>query len=239
MLNLFKKPPFFSNLFFLYGLKNTEEIPEEFLDTMNFWKKRSPQFHFKLHNQSLNILEKDIFTLNKDYMYLFKKLSHSPYEWILKCDLSRYIYCYHYGMSYSDLDLFPKRNISNLFKNLQDKNIIFVIETKINLDFAIETSRFPIRKNKVEYPYRIANFLMFCRVKKHPIWLDVIETIKTRLHHINKNMNDYDVLYITGPDALTEAVFSNIGKYDDIGFLSVKEFEKNFTTLNNGSWRKA
>lgn len=232
------KAEWFSELFFLYGLKDKGKLPDDFKKTMGLWEKYVPQLHAKLIHKSLGEIEEIVFTLGDEYKILFDKLSvNNHYEWILKCDVSRYILCYHHGSSYCDLDLFPKHNITRLLNRFKTKNIIFVVETVLEFEFAVNMGKTPIRNNRAEYPYRIANFLMFCRSSFHPIWLDVLKTISSRAELCSENMTDYDVLYISGPDALTESVFSNIGKYDDIGFISNKDFLSHFTTLNHGSWR--
>ncbi len=205
------------------------------------WKKRAKEFAIELKQTSLAELEEDIASMDSFYKELFDLVPRNSYEWIMKCDLARYIYAYEKGSGYSDLDLLPKKELSSLSRSayFENNTLVFAVESILDLNVCAKIARHPLRGNRAEYQYRLANFLFFVRKKKHPLWLDGLRLAHQRLASLPKDyvMDDYSVLYLTGPDLLTEAIMRNIGRYDDIGFIPHSDFITYFEPLNLGSWR--
>ncbi|MRJ02336.1 MAG: hypothetical protein GXO19_05695 [Epsilonproteobacteria bacterium] len=230
----------FGDLFFLYGLRDSpKNLPETYRTNIELWRSRAPQFRFRYKFQTLPQLQGKLIAYDPSYEKFIRAFRRGgEYEWILNCDFARYVYIYHEGMSYSDLDIFPRRNISGIFETMPTKSVIFVIENIVDLPFITSIAQTPIRGGRAEFPYRVANFLIFARKAYHPIFAHIIAKVESRLHQIGSTMDDYGVIYTTGPDAVTEAVFENIGKYDDIGFIQYEIFKKNFIMQNLGSWRQ-
>ena len=82
--------------------------------------------------------------------------------------------------------------------------------------------------------------MLISRIPNHPIWIDILELALERskkpLH------SQYGIIYTTGPDLVTTAVYNNIHKYNDIAIISHIDFKKQYmhqaASFNDkNSWR--
>ncbi|MCA9779776.1 MAG: hypothetical protein KC800_23770, partial [Candidatus Eremiobacteraeota bacterium] len=147
-----------------------------------------------------------------------------------KADFLRYLLVHHYGGAYCDLDLFCGSSLSGI---LGDAQAVFVTEKMLSEEAARERGkRHPIRRGEAEQQQRIANYFFAAR-PGHDIFEGLIELIVQRAQEVPRE--DYDVIYITGPDAMTEAVLS----FRDTGtrILSLAEGSRLASHLCRGSWR--
>eukprot|EP00834_Sanchytrium_tribonematis_P007157 NODE_609_length_5433_cov_1.015186.p2 type:complete len:386 gc:universal NODE_609_length_5433_cov_1.015186:126-1283(+) len=160
--------------------KNTK-IPKDYnpflkdcLDTHPTWK---------------NVLwtDKDNYELVRrefpQYLYIYQRFQRN----IERADFIRYLYMYHYGGLYVDLDVDCLKNSEELIK---DKIIVLGAMGE-------------------DFPHNVPNAIMYSR-KKHPFWLFVVNLITTKMHH---NMG---VESTTGPVILKDA-YELFRKIEGIG----------------------
>ena len=219
-----------TNIHFLWGFlcDNPSKI-KKYKKNIVKWKSHNPDYNLTLH-QPQQIKE----IIKTNIPYILNIYNDYPKN-IQKCDFSRYILMYIYGGVYADLDLYPKIKVDYLREKYPDKNVFFGIETILSEKECQEVAKNnPIRNNKPEKSIRIANYFFFSIKEKHPIWIDVLELAIKRAKH--KIKTDYDILYTTGPDIVSEVISQN--NYDDIQILSTKKFNEYFIHNCDGGWRK-
>ena len=147
-----------------------------------------------------------------------------------RADFLRYLLVYHYGGAYCDLDLFCR---APLTPHLGAAEAVFFTETVLSPEAAEKKGqRHPIRRGCAEQQRRIANYFFAAR-PGHDILKGLIALTVQRAGE--KTQEDYDVIYITGPDAMTEAV----NRFNDSGtvIMSQEEGENLALHLCHGSWR--
>lgn len=167
---------------------------------------------------------------------------------VQKADIVRYLIVYDQGGFYFDLDCTPDKH-NNLFQFLQHhhKNnndnthptMYYFVEHVMPKSYTKTTAaRYPIRKGKNELPTRIANYAFGCQTRFHKSLIDIFDLICNRLQQqVDKlHLDDYGVLYTTGPDVVTEVVhFYNKSWYKD---MYVFDQHSNFLRHScTGTWR--
>ena len=91
------------------------ELPEKYEFIINQWKITNPQLEIKFYSDEDN----DRFI--EDYFPELKETLNRFDKKIMKLDIIRLLYLYQFGGIYSDIDVLPLKNISNLL-NLNDIN---------------------------------------------------------------------------------------------------------------------
>lgn len=132
------------------------------------------------------------------YKFLFESNKNPA----LISDIFRYLVLNRYGGLYSDFDIeiLDFNKARNLIK---DNDFAVLTEIEINDTFSNKTKTIPIRKGIPEDKRRIANYFIYSN-PNHPIWNHIIDEMKIRLK--NAILEDYDVLYVTGPDLMSTIV---------------------------------
>lgn len=156
---------------------------------------------------------------------------------VQKADLVRYLIIYEYGGFYFDLDCRPQSSslLHDLQKGQFDASAIFFIERYITPEQSESSRQIPIRQGKPEDLERIANFA-FGAVAKHPIIRNILELLQYRCQNYPMYNEDYDILYKTGPDLVTECVHSLGPSYTNFQLQIID----NANYLNHiciGTWR--
>jgi len=82
--------------------------------------------------------------------------------------------------------------------------------------------------------HQIGNFFM-ASAPGHPFWLHVLDLVKER-EKVPVRTN-YDVIYTTGPDALTEAVERASSRFPDVAVVEQKTAERFLSHRCSGHWR--
>lgn len=209
----------------MYGLWDDAEpgLAERFI--LGGWIRRNPAWAVVLwrkpHLESL---------LNQEYPeYL---ATYGSFErGAQKADFLRYLLVYHFGGAYCDLDLYCRASLEN-FQLAQEA--VFHTETMLTPEEMVDNGRrHHIRRGVPEKRQRIANYF-FAATPRHPVLRDLLALVERRASETPKE--DYDVIYTTGPDAMTEAVLSS--ECPAIRILSVEEAHQTAVHLCRGSWRE-
>jgi hypothetical protein len=109
---------------------------------------------------------------------------------------------------------------------------------KIITNVANHDARYePIRKGVPEHPVRIANYA-FSSKPKNPIFIEILTEIRRRMHLQPSPKNDYDVIYLTGPDVVTTVVhrLSAVSRMK-INIIPQKISKSIFVHASAGEWR--
>jgi mannosyltransferase OCH1-like enzyme len=175
--------------FYMWGMKPGESnpCPREIINKNNKYIKGKI------------VGPKEIETLIKKYpdSELYDLWQQIP-RWIVKADLGRLVYLYHYGGFYFDIDCEIKQNFLD---DIKHDTILF---TEFILD---NTDRLGLREIKDKaHKLRVANYAMGSRVKKNKFYQKCIEECMRRLKIIFRERNkisDKDVLWLCGPDVIT------------------------------------
>lgn len=233
-------------IYFLYAfLGDGYEINKgEYIENLKKWRQKHCTRETSNNNWTISILRRGYDGLDnfvKEYFKWFWLSYHNYNKNIQRCDVIRYMLMYRYGGVYSDLDVTPNMTIDALLNKYPTKNVIFGIGRekpikKCQLTTKLET----IRNGELEIPSRIANYFFISRIPYHPIWIDILKLAKRRANcHIK---SQYGIIYTTGPDVVTTALYNNLHKYSDILVIKHEEFKKMFphscSSFTDGSWRK-
>jgi len=184
-----------------------------------------------------------------DHSHFYFKYSRK----IMQADLARYLILYQHGGTYFDLDIRMYSSLSPFIQKIYQERPIAMETHGFCILFeeyrwkdnqqAVNEKNQPIRrflesKYHTEALVRVANYA-FIATPKHPFIKKVIETCGKRAHLIPEN--DYDVLFITGPDVISHVYHTS--KKDFLQrhnvFLLPKEDHNTYIKhLSNGQWRE-
>jgi hypothetical protein len=213
---------------FCYGLWDDNELPSFFEGTMLEWQKQGWDVH--LWNRE------EVDLLLSKYPEL-DRLSSTFTRKVQKADLARYLIIYEHGGFYFDLDCRPQP--VSLLCDLQDPichaETIFFIECHITPEFSEESRHIPIRRGTAERLERIANFA-FGSVQGSSVLWQTLELLKLRCESCSEYNGDYDILYKTGPDCLTECVHMARPFYRE-SQLWITEHDTYLEHFCAGTWR--
>jgi hypothetical protein len=224
-IELYYKSDFkYETAHFVYGLWDNGTIPEKFLNTMKMWEQQG--WKVKLWNRYMvnNIIDK--YPEYKHVISLFNRK-------VQLADLVRLLIIYDEGGHYFDLDCVPNKK-HNLYEhlNLHNPPAVFYVETVISKLHQFLTMFYKIRGFVTETNIRIANYA-FGAHPKHPIIFENLKLLKKRCTEKSNFEGDYDILYKTGPDCTTTAIYmTNI---PDKEILSGSKWLNHLAT---GTWRK-
>jgi FkbM family methyltransferase len=208
----------------MYGLWDDHEpgIAERFI--LGGWVRRNPGWTVVLWRR--HHLESLLTDGYPQYMGLYRSFPRGAQ----KADFLRYLLVFHWGGAYADLDLYCRGPIGN---SLGDREALFHTETTLTSEESLRHGRqYTIRCGTPEKRQRIANYFFAAR-PGHVILQKLLSLIERRAQNVPRE--DYDVLYITGPDAMTEAVLSS--EDDGIRVLSEAEGKGMALHLCHGAWR--
>lgn len=227
----------------VYGLWNDgSSIDMKFLDV---WKSKHPDWKLIIHDklESENLIKTE-FSWLKDLYY------SSPN--IQRADLLRLLYVYKYGGLYIDIDVWCEGNLEQSFAkwgyNESKHKLVGFIETIIPHG-ELMNQKMSIRNGIHEINTRIANYIFYASPKSKPL-LAIIFRVASRIQRwqsmsedqreiiAKADGKDYITLFITGPDAFTEAVFGgpDASLLDGVLVLPFDESEK-YRNDNRGTWR--
>lgn len=190
----------------IYGLWDTKPYPEYMVEHMNQWKNQG--FEVKVWN--------------KQMCETFLKEHSDPYWKILydklprpvqRADLLRYLIVAEYGGIYADIDVEPILPMKKRWHHLsQSQSAWFFIEHVVTEEWSEFTARhFSCRQGIPENLVRLSNFA-FASVPNHAIWPQILTLVKERCERLLNittrpvNLSDYEILYSTGPDVISEIV---------------------------------
>ena len=161
----------------------TCSLPEAWKESMNQWLALHPDwsYHFTTDQDNLEFVEKHF----RAYLKTYNALPHG----IQRADMIRYMYLYHFGGLYSDLDIVPLRNILEFtFDNYNGEEVFAVNSGNIK---GIYTNAFMISKPGSK------------------IWIEMLNHIQNywkwpfTIRHL-------EVMNSTGPLAYTKVLNNNL-----------------------------
>ena len=214
-------------LHFAWGfLGGSKILPGNFQDVFERWQTLNPTWQTRLNSP------KDAAELASQYEqfpYLNYKIN------IQRCDACRPMLLHQYGGVYSDLDVVPHKALDVLTSLYPNAAVLLCEETSLSTVAAQTIGKTqPIRNNIPELPRRVANYFM-ASVPGHPIWLEVMALMKQRSTSPIKN--DYDILYTTGPDIISEVAHRATECYSDVVVIPQSTINKFITHTISRSWR--
>lgn len=213
---------------FTWGLlQRGQSMPSQYRENLNQWVTLNPQWQMQMHDLS------SIEAISLKYPS--QPFSEYQYD-IQRADVCRPMLLHSLGGIYCDLDVVPLQGLDLLFRRYPAAEVLLVEETLLSWWKCILLGLSePVRQGKPECGRRIANYFMASR-SGHPFWLDVLELMKQRCAIPVKR--DYDVLYTTGPDVISEIVQSIATQYSEVVIVSKVEIDSFITHQCSGTWRR-
>jgi len=213
---------------FLWGfLGDHGPLPDREQENFNQWNELNPDWQ-------MNIQTPDgvaPVVSNHDHRNIYQQMSTA----IQRCDLARPLLLEQYGGVYSDLDVQPFRDLDWLCGLFPNARVLLIEEVTLSRASSIRRgNRYPIRQGNPERRLRVGNFWM-ASTPGHPFWRDVMDLVEQRRHL--EVENDYDVIYTTGPDVISEAYHNTLHKYDDVLLVPRRTARRFFRHRTHGSWR--
>lgn len=154
---------------------------------------------------------------------------------VQRSDLLRYLLLHRFGGLYVDLDLECRASLVPVLEGHPQGRMFVLVETTLTPQRAGEIGQDqPIRDRRPELPERIANFFL-AAAPAHPVLAEVIELVQERAPL--PVACDYDVLYTTGPDVVTEVVQRHRGR-PDLVVLDQALARRHVAHRHFGTWRR-
>lgn len=213
----------------VYGLWDDGPLPFRFWARVGSWLRHHPSPHWQVvlwtRPQAEALIDAHFPELAPTY-----RAYQRPVQ---RADLLRYLLLYHYGGFYADLDIVCRQSLSSL---LQDQpSMVVQVETTLTPERCREIGQGqPIRQGRAELELRIANYFLGCRAGD-PIMGEVIQLVQERSHLPIRC--DYDVLYTTGPDVVSEVIHRR-REQPGLKILSLAQAESFVRHDCCGSWRE-
>lgn len=210
-------------LHFLWGFSKGEELPDHARWNLAAWRALHPEWEATVHGP--------------ETAEALARRAGQPWQGyaagIQRCDVARPLLLREHGGVYGDFDLEPHRGLDALLARLPRAGVILCVERWVTPWGAwYRGRRQPIRAGRPETLRRVANYFM-AGVAGHPFWDEVLALLRERAALPVRS--DYDVLYATGPDVVTEAARRT--RQRDVVVLSRRRASRQFTHHALGSWR--
>jgi hypothetical protein len=218
---------------FLHKFKEEGEgnkLPSRYLSFIQKWRLMNPVDCIVKHNPR-NIA--DLLSSNKASLWL--ALFGSYQHFIQKCDLARYILMYFQGGVYADMDIEVKQELLVIQKRYPTAKVFLGTERILPQPYAAAMLGHRIRNGTREHSTRVANYWMMSLVARHPFWSHVMDIAQKRSDL--PVVEDYDVIYTTGPDLLTEAYHTYDNDAREIALLGPREFSTLLRHHSDGYWK--
>ena len=217
---------------FLWGfLGDAGPLPNREQRNHELWQGKNPTWNCQV--QTPDRIEQIFSTRPKDHRdtNIYRELPTA----IQRCDVARPLILKEVGGIYSDLDVHPHRDMDWLCGLYPRAKVLLVEEVTLTRGSSIRRgNRFPVRQGNPELRLRVANFWM-ASAPGHPFWDDVMDLVDERRKIEIKN--DYDVIYTTGPDIISEVYHRKADQYDDVALIPRKIARRFFRHRTHGSWR--
>jgi len=206
------------------------KVPSRYLSFIRKWRLMNPVDCIVKHNPG-NIA--DLLSSNRASLWL--ALFGSYQHFIQKCDLARYILMYFQGGVYADMDIEVKQELVVIQKRYPTAKVFLGTERILPQPYAAAMLGHRIRNGTREHSTRVANYWMMSLVARHPFWSHVMDIAQKRSDL--PVVEDYDVIYTTGPDLLTEAYHTYDNEAREIALLGPREFSTLLRHHSDGYWK--
>lgn len=211
---------------FVWGMLGGGELPRQQGRYLSRWRELHEGWNLTIHNRQEIA---DLAAHYPDYPF-----ASYPKD-IQRCDVCRLMLLHRQGGVYSDLDVEPSRSLDKLFARYPHAGVILGVEVSLSRKEARWIGQeMAIRQGVPEVRRRIANFFM-ASVPGHPFWLAALELARSRASLPVRNQ--YDILYTTGPDVVTETLERNALRFPDVAVVPQHVLEQFITHHCAGSWR--
>ena len=224
----FKGSPIPKHLHFLWGfLGDNGPLANREQRNFDLWRRFNPDWQMTVQTPQTV----DPVVMHHPHRKIYQRLPTA----IQRCDLARPLLLEKYGGIYSDLDVHPYRDLDWLCGLYPHANVLLIEEVTLTRGSSVRRgNRFAIRQGQPELRLRVANFWM-ASVAGHPFWQEVMELVEERSHLAIQH--DYDVIYTTGPDVISEVYHRTFQKYDDLALVPRAIARRFFRHRTHGSWR--
>jgi Glycosyltransferase sugar-binding region containing DXD motif len=199
---------------FIWGLWDTGPIPDAVSQTIQQWRDTHPAYLIKLWRR-----EACEQLLDRYYPHMRAFYDAVPRP-VMRADLMRYLIVHREGGWYLDVDCRPQcKGALDRWKSTAD--LVTFVETEVSPERAAVIGQTePIRQGVPERAgERIANYA-FGAAREHPLWPILCTQMEKRWQtycasHTTTTtikpaeMRPYDVLYLTGPDLMTQTYFDS------------------------------
>lgn len=212
----------------VFGLWDSGPLPWRYRKVLAGWRAHHPDWRFVLWNRSSakNLVEQSYPQLTGIY--------HGFNRCVQRSDLLRYLILHRHGGVYADLDLDCLASLEPVLQANSLARIFVLVETVLSPERAEAIGRsHSIRNNRPELPERIANFFLAASAG-HPLLARVLELVCER--STLPVRSDYDVLYTTGPDVVTEVIQGDRARPDLI-VLDQNWGKRHLRHHHYGTWR--
>ncbi len=152
----------------------------------------------------------------------WQELLHSYEHYIQKCDVSRYMLMFLTGGVYADLDVEVRQGLAEIERRHPNAKVFLGTERVVPFVYADAMSALRIRNGTRERTTRVANYWMMSHEPGHAFWLHVMRLARERA--ALPVAENYDIIYTTGPDLLTEAYFTFQGQTSSLSSLTSSLF---------------
>ena len=145
------------------------------------------------------------------------------YNWyprsVMKADLFRLLVVWRFGGFYLDTDLLLKKPLDPLC----DHSVVFAYEYL--MDHREFDKRYPLWMRTREKNLTLANYA-FGSESRHPFISAILSELIYRTQFIEvENVTDMDVIYSTGPDAVTTVYYREQEKWADVNLLEREDVD--------------
>jgi mannosyltransferase OCH1-like enzyme len=213
-----------------FGLWDRDDaIPLTYVDKVKTWKTYHPDWEIYLWNRpAIEHL------IHHQFPQFFAPFSQAP-RVVQQADLARYLIIYACGGLYVDMDLQCLQSTMNLFWDFPEANMYVSTECELTPIECLATSLYSIRQGIPELPLRIANYWM-AAAPNHPVMFDLLTLVTHRLKlpiH-----SQYDILYTTGGDAMTETIHRSKPSHPGLTILTKGQSDQFMKHFAFGGWRE-
>jgi mannosyltransferase OCH1-like enzyme len=216
----------------VFGLWDTRRIPWHSRLILGGWRRRHPAPEWTIVCWNRLTAEAFIQRDSPEHWDLYQSLPRNAQ----RADLLRYLLLYRLGGFYVDLDVRCHVGIDRQQREHADAGVLACVEATLTPQEAHRIGvQEPIRNGRAEHTERIANFFLGAQAG-HPLLRAIIALLVQR--SVLAIHTDYDVLYTTGPDVVTEAI-QCAREAHDLVVIGQPEANRLFEHLEFGNWRSA
>ena len=187
-----------------------ENLKEEDYHSSSFRKYLPDQRDKNWEDSDMEEIRELMFEIDPRLLLCFEK--YSKY-FVVGADVIRHCVLYKYGGIYTDYDVeLYSYDLHEKIKK-DPSTPLFMVETVLSDEFKKFTSGFSNRKGKEECKIRIGSYMLYAP-PKNKIIKSIINLIAERLSQNIEIREDYDVIWMTGPDTISTVVNSTKEKFN-------------------------
>ncbi|HXE71407.1 MAG TPA: glycosyltransferase [Candidatus Nitrosotenuis sp.] len=215
----------------VYGLWEDGPLPTRFRALVAGWKRQHPRWlHVLWDKDQVHALVQRKFP---QVWELFRRFPRGA----MQAQVASYLILNTFGGVYADIDAGPVGSLDRLLEEHPKARAFVPVEAVLTPQEADRRGQeHPIREGQPEHPMRLGNhFLIF--PPGHGILAEIVGRVMERsIETVTED--DYDVEYITGSDALTQAVHDHKDRFPDLVLLPRRTADRYLSHRGRGEWRR-